>query len=231
MWDDLDLYKKLIMKEKGLDYNDTNEFVIMVLKVYLERTFWEFYHLLQPYTSDTFINNLYDYLFAERDKLLKKMNVYVAEIKLKRLAEQYERENKKTLPWSLESFKEAQKYLLQLDIPGQVIQYKEYLKFWQQTIIEDPALDFDGMISKKLLQIIKNEIEFLEKQSSFNTVQRNKFPTFNFDYFAVEKYSNELEVAEAIKYLEFIKTNFPSQNNFKDYYEKLMFETDLKFFN
>ena len=82
--EDLWHYKKLIVKDKGLDYNNTNDFVIWILEVYLERIIFSLYSLFKPYVTNEYLENTILDIFVERDRKLKEINEIFRQLKLEK---------------------------------------------------------------------------------------------------------------------------------------------------
>ena len=102
LWEDLNLYKKLIIKDskKGLDFNNSDEFVVWTLQEYLERTIEEYFKLLNPFMSTDKLRLKLQDIFAERDQKSKEINEKFRQLNLektlhidKRYSKDFKRKN------------------------------------------------------------------------------------------------------------------------------------------
>lgn len=70
IWQDLKLYRKLIIKEKGLDYKKSNDYVILVLETYIERTVVHLLTEIEPYVDKEYLNTVNEEIFGEKQRRL-----------------------------------------------------------------------------------------------------------------------------------------------------------------
>ena len=176
LWRDLKLYKKLIIKDqkKGLNYENSDEFVIWAAEVFLERTIVEYIELLTPYVSSNYLGMTYNNIFAERNEKMKRIGKAMAEMRLRILAKQYEKDTNNKLPWSPSTFKSIQHEISKIpEITKQIIIYKDALKFLKQAIIDEPDIDSGNMITKDLMTLLNTEIENLEYKEKLNIQSSN----------------------------------------------------------
>lgn len=87
VWQDLKLYKKLIIQDKGLDYEKSNDYVLIVLEVYLERTFAFMLDEFEPYLNNEYKINLIEEIFGEKQRKLKEIDAILSSNKLRKRTE------------------------------------------------------------------------------------------------------------------------------------------------
>lgn len=84
LWKELKHYQKLITGGKALDYQKSNDFVIIILETYLERTAILLIQTLKPFIEENNIQEFYEYIFGERDKLFSEMDKKFERVKLRK---------------------------------------------------------------------------------------------------------------------------------------------------
>jgi len=84
LWNELKHYTKLIKEDKQIDYTKSNDFVIIVIKEYLERIAYLLIDRLKPYLNENIIEEFYKHIFGERDRKFKEMDLLFERIKMRK---------------------------------------------------------------------------------------------------------------------------------------------------
>lgn len=87
LWQDLKHYKKLLVEEKGLDYKKSNDFVLMILEVYLERSLIHLHDAFEPYLSKEYLSIVIDEIFGEKQRRLKEMEAMLSKGKFRKMTD------------------------------------------------------------------------------------------------------------------------------------------------
>lgn len=86
-WKDLKLYKKLIIEGKELDYEKSNDYVIIILQVYIERTVVHLLNELGPYLNSEYKDTIVEEIFGEKQRRLKEIEELILKIETEKAKE------------------------------------------------------------------------------------------------------------------------------------------------
>jgi len=171
LWQDVRHYKKIIVKGEELDYTKSNDFVIEILQVFLERIIYYLLETFKPYIKDRLLEETKNLLISDKVELMTKVREWHYIL----LAKEYKEKTGFNLPWSVTLFESEREEISKLpNINDRLIRYNDYLIFWKREILSEPILYGDNEINKRMIPLIENEIENLEYQLNLSANTENE---------------------------------------------------------
>jgi len=151
-------YKKLIIKEGKLDWRKSNDFVIYILQVFLERIIHHLLEIFSPYIHSAFRSKIIELLSQETTEVMIKM----LEFEFNNLAKKYKEKTGFNLPWSVPLFELEREEISKLPtFEEKLNRYKDYSRYWRSALLSDPLLEVGNEISGRIIPLIENEIDNL----------------------------------------------------------------------
>ncbi len=170
LWKDIRHYEKLIIKSDELDWRKSNDYVIHLVKVFLDRVFYYLLEVFRPYIKDSYWEETMNFLKSEMTELMTK----ILDLKYDLIAKKYKEKTGLDLPCSVSSFELEREEISKLsNINDRLIRYRDYLTFWKGAILSESMLSGDNEIKSRIIPLIENEIENLEYKLSLSTSTEN----------------------------------------------------------
>jgi len=158
-------YKKLIIKDPKTSYENSNYFVISITDTFLTRLIYYLLENFEPYLKKNFIENTIIFLTTEITETIKKVEMGFFNCKFEKDYPEYKGKKVFVYPWSDSTFNKIKNEILNLDLEVQIAKYEEIQLYLKRAILSNRFLDSDKNFEKRLIPLIKNEIELLKSKN------------------------------------------------------------------